>query len=247
MSKFTVTATWDDVPHLDERTKKELWDSIPPYQRDSRSKGVPSLGPGAIYPVPESEIRVADFELPAHYPRVWALDTGWKHFGCVWGALDRETQIVYLYREYVRGQAEPPIHVDGIKASGVWIPGVGDAAAVNLKDGRSMIEIYRELGLDIELPDKSLEAGILDVWQRLSSGKLKVFASLQKWFEAFRLYRRDDNGGVVKIVSQTETQRFDLMDCTRYLIRSGLKRAIVKPVKREPVNSATHGPRGWMA
>ena len=28
MSKFVVMATWDDVPHLTDAVKKELWDSI---------------------------------------------------------------------------------------------------------------------------------------------------------------------------------------------------------------------------
>ena len=56
MSKFVVVATRDDVPHLSPEQKAALWGSIPPYQRDARSKGIPQLGSGAIHPVPESEI-----------------------------------------------------------------------------------------------------------------------------------------------------------------------------------------------
>jgi hypothetical protein len=40
MSKYVVMAGWDDVPHLDEQTKKDLYASIPPYQRDARSKRI---------------------------------------------------------------------------------------------------------------------------------------------------------------------------------------------------------------
>ena len=76
MSKFVVGATWDDVPHLTPEQKAELWGSIPPYQRDARSKGIPQLGSGAIYPVPESEIVVDPFELPLHWPRGYGLDVG---------------------------------------------------------------------------------------------------------------------------------------------------------------------------
>ena len=36
-------AGWDDVPHLEERTKTELLESTPPHLRDARSKGIPSL------------------------------------------------------------------------------------------------------------------------------------------------------------------------------------------------------------
>lgn len=56
----------------------------------------------------------------------------------------------------------------------------------------------------------------------LSINKLKVFGSLVNWFAEFRLYRRDENGKRVK-------ENDHLMDCTRYLVMSGLDRAIAKP------------------
>jgi phage terminase large subunit-like protein len=34
-SKYVVMATWDDAPHLNDEVKKELWESIPPFQRDA--------------------------------------------------------------------------------------------------------------------------------------------------------------------------------------------------------------------
>jgi hypothetical protein len=58
-----VFCTWDEVPHLSQEAKDGLWRSIPPFQRDARSKGVPSLGAGAIYPVPEADITVSDFSI----------------------------------------------------------------------------------------------------------------------------------------------------------------------------------------
>ena len=56
----------------------------------------------------------------------------------------------------------------------------------------------------------------------LSTNKLKVFGSLVNWFAEFRLYRRDENGKIVK-------DNDHLMDDTRYLVMSGLDRAIAKP------------------
>ena len=64
MSKYVVTATWDDVPHLSEDQKQDLLESMPPHQRDARTKGIPMLGSGAIYPVLETDITVDDFQLP---------------------------------------------------------------------------------------------------------------------------------------------------------------------------------------
>ena len=62
----------------------------------------------------------------------------------------------------------------------------------------------------------------LEVWQRLSSGRLKVFDSLRNWLGEFRIYRRDEKGKVVK-------KNDHLMDATRYLCLSGLKIAEVMP------------------
>ena len=242
-SKFVVMATWDDVPHLSEQVKKELWASIPPYQRDARAKGIPQLGAGAIYPVPESDILVPDFEIPDHWPRAFALDVGWNRTAALWGAQDRETGIIYLYSEHYRGQAEPVVHCESIKARGDWIPGVIDPAARgrSQKDGAVLMEQYVGFGLDIETANNAVEAGLYQVWSLLSSGKLKVFKSLGNWLQEFRLYRRDEKGKIVK-------QDDHLMDTTRYLVMSGLERAKTKPVQKpkqvEYMSGGYSG--GWM-
>ena len=223
-SKFLIQATWDDAPHLTKEQKDKLWAALPPHQRDARSKGVPQLGAGAIYPILESNITVEDFPIPDHWLRCYALDVGWKKTACLWAATDPTSQITYLYSEYYQGQQEPIIHADGIRARGVWIPGVIDSAAHgrSQEDGKQLYEIYTTLGLDLENANKSIEAGLYQVWQMLSTNRLKVFGSLVNWFSEFRIYRRDENGQIVK-------DRDHLMDCMRYLVMSGLKRAIAKP------------------
>lgn len=223
-SKFLINATWEDAPHLTEAQKAKLYAALPPHQRDARSKGVPQLGSGAIFPILESNITVQDFPIPDHWLKCYALDVGWKKTAAVWAATDPTSQITYLYSEYYQGQAEPVIHSEGIKARGVWIPGVIDSAAHgrSQEDGKQLFEIYLQLGLDISNANKSVEAGLYNVWQMLSTNKLKVFGSLVNWFSEFRLYRRDENGKIVK-------DNDHLMDCTRYLVMSGLDRATAKP------------------
>lgn len=222
--KAVVTATWDDVPHLSKAQKDALWQSIPPYQRDARSKGIPQLGSGAIYPVPESEIRVDPFPIPEHWPRAFALDVGWNKTAAIWGALDRDTDTVYLYHEYYKGQAEPSIHAEGIKAPGAWIPGAIDPAAGgrSQKDGDKLIDLYRNLGLSLVRADNRVESGLYTTWQLLSSGKLKIFSTCQHWFEEYRIYRRDEKGKVVK-------QKDHLMDATRYFVTTGRDIADTQP------------------
>jgi terminase large subunit-like protein len=212
MSKYVVMATWDDAPHLSEASKKELRDSIPPFQRDARSKGIPQLGAGAIYPVPESDLLEDPFKIPAHWPMGYGLDVGWNCTAAVWGALDRETDTLHLIHELRRSQAEPSVVAHGIRAAGDWMPGFIDPASRgrSQRDGQQLLQDYLDLGLKLELADNGVESGLLAMWNRMSTGRLKVFRNLSNWLQEFRLYRRDEKGNVVK--------QFDHeMDASRYL------------------------------
>lgn len=228
MSRFVVSATWDDVPHLTDQAKQELWQSIPPYQRDARSKGVPQLGAGAIYPVPESEIVIEPFQFPAWYRHSYGMDVGWNKTAAVWGALDPESDVLYLYSEYYRGQAEPEVHAGGIRSRGEWIPGVIDPASRGRSqvDGVQLLAKYVTLGLTkLGVADNAVESGIYEVWSRLSTQRLRVFSTLQNWLAEYRLYRRDESGKIVK-------KNDHLMDASRYLVKSGIARATQRPFEQ---------------
>lgn len=242
-SKFVVMATWEDAPHLSQEVKDELWKALPPFQRDARSKGVPQLGAGAIYPVPESDIAIDDFPIPDHWPRFYGMDVGWKRTAVGWYAWDRENDTIYRYSEHYQGEQLPVVHAQAIKARGEWIPGVIDPAARGRgqSDGNQLIQNYIDLGLNLETAFNGVESGIHEVWQRLSSGRLRVFKSCQNWFYEFRLYRRDEKGKIVK-------EHDHAMDETRYAIMSGIERAIVKPSDSAPdVQEFSNGyGGGWM-
>lgn len=245
MSKFVVMANWDDAPHLSKEVKEELWKEIPPFQRDARSKGIPQLGAGAIYPVSESDIVIPDMEIPVHWQRAYGLDVGWNRTAAIWGAINRETDILYLTGEYYRGEAEPSVHAAGIRTISKWKqPGVVDPAARGRqqRDGQQLLQDYIDLGLDLEVAFNGVESGLLELWQRMSTGRLKVFQSLNNWLFEFRLYRRDEKGRIVK-------KHDHLMDATRYLVMSGIDRAKLKPkdpkeMKIEYTDGS--GGQGWM-
>lgn len=211
--RYAVNATWDDAPHLSESEKKRLYDGLPPHQREARMKGLPSLGSGAIYPVPESTYVIQPFEIPKHWKRVYGLDVGWNRTAAVWAAIDPETDVKYLYSEHYVGEAEPSVHAASIRSRGDWIPGIIDTAARGRSqvDGKKLFDMYEDLGLDLNNAKKAVEAGLYKCWEELSQGKVKVFANLQNFLAEIRLYQRDEKGHVVK-------QKDHLMDAFRYLI-----------------------------
>lgn len=174
--------------------------------------------------MPESDILCDPFQMPIYWPRAYGFDVGWNRTAAIWGAHDRDNDIVYLYSEHYRGQAEPSVHAAAIKARGDWVNGAVDPASRGRgqKDGEQLLQNYLDLGLLLSKAENGVDAGLFDVWERLSTGRLKVFRTLQNWLAEYRLYRRDEKGAVVKLNDH-------LMDATRYLIVSGIHVAIVDP------------------
>lgn len=230
-----VMAGWDDAPHLPAADKKRMLAECEPHLVESRSKGIPSLGAGAIYPLFEDDFLCDPFMIPEHWPRAYGMDVGWNRTAAVWGALDRDSGVWYLYSEHYRGKAEPSVHASAIKGRGAWIPGAIDPAARGSaqKDGEQLMEVYRDQGLKLSLADNGREAGIHRVFEGLSTGQIKVFRTLQNWRRERRIYRRDENGKVVK-------ENDHLMDATRYLMMTGVYLAKTKPIPRGTVK-----PRNW--
>lgn len=219
-----VQMALEDALHYTPEQRIKIEASYPVHERDARCRGIPKLGAGAIYPILREAIEVEPFTLPAHWPRVYGMDVGWNRTAVVWGAIDRETDTLYLYHEYYVGQEKPPVHSAAIKGVGDWIPGVIDPASRGRTqtDGTALIDEYCTAGLNLLPADHAVEAGIYAVWDRLSTGRLKVFSSLRNWFSEHATYRRDENGKIVK-------ERDHLMDASRYLVMSGLDVAIPAP------------------
>lgn len=222
MSKAVIHMGWDDVPHLGAKEKADMLEATPVHLREARSKGIPSMGVGAIYPFPVSEITCAPFALPPHWKRGFALDDGWNCTACLWFALNPDTDELYVTTEHYQKEGSPQSHATAILARGKWIPGVGDAAA-RTRDGEQVIEIYKAMGLNLILADKEVEAGIYDVHGRLATGRLKIFSTCLNTIFEYQRYHRDEKGKVVKTNDHA-------MDCLRYGCRpNALARMIAKP------------------
>lgn len=234
-SRYRVDAGWDSVPHLSEQTKAELLASYPPHQRDARTAGIPALGIGAVWPVNIDTFQEDPFRIPQFWPRGYALDVGWNRTAALWAARDPDADVIHVYSEYYVGQEKPPVHAAAIKARGEWIPGCIDPASRGRSptDGEQLLAMYRAEGLNVILADNGVEAGVFEVFHRLSTGRLKVFTTCRSFFSEYRRYHRDDKGQIVK-------KDDHLCDCFRYLTMTHLKYFCTQPFDR-PDFGAGHG------
>lgn len=211
--KAIVQVGWDDAPWLDEEEKAKLLDSSEPHLRETRRTGVPSMGSGAVYPVTLDSIVVSPFEIPSHFKKLYALDVGWNRTAAIWGAIDPNTDTLYLYDEHYVGEQPPAVHAASIRSRGEWIPGVIDPASRGRSqgDGSQLMQTYKDLGLKLQKANNDVEGGAQLVWQRISAGKVKVFSSLHNFAKEYVLYRRDERGKIIK-------ENDHLMDAFRYLV-----------------------------
>jgi hypothetical protein len=228
-----VTAmTIDDALHYTAEERARIVASYPAHEREARAKGVPTLGSGRVFPVTEESVREEQLNMPAHWPRIAGLDFGWDHpTAAVWMAWDRDADVVHVYDCYRLREQTPVVHAAALNARGRWIPVAWphDGLQHEPGSGVTLAQQYREQGANL-LPDKavfadgsnSVEAGVLDLLDRMKTGRFKVAAHLGDWWEEFRLYHRK-NGQIVKIGD-------DLMAATRYALMM-LRFASVKTEK----------------
>lgn len=238
--KWSICVGWDDVPHIDEATKKELLAATPVHEREARTKGTPSLGSGRVFPVSEESITCNPFDIPESWTQITGLDFGWDHptaaTRCAW---DRDNDVFYVCAVYAARETTPVLNAAAIKAWGDWIPVAWphDGLQHDKGSGIQLKEQYEQQGLSM-LNDKAtfedgsngVEAGIMEMLDRMQTGRFKVFSTCQEWFQEFRMYHRKD-GQISKL-------KDDRICASRYALM--MKRfAITKPQLRRIVRRPT--------
>ena len=208
-----------EAEHFTLEQREQIIRSYPVHERDARTKGIPILGSGRIFPVSEELIRCEPFEIPDHFPRIGGMDFGWDHpFAAVELAHDRDQDIIYVIKAHRLREATPVVHAGAIRSWGTKLPWAWprDGRRETLEGaGVALAEQYTAQGLNMlythaQFADGSVsvEAGLMDMLTRMETGKFKVFSPLLDWFEEFRLYHRKDG----KVVKEGD----DLLAATRY-------------------------------
>jgi hypothetical protein len=219
MSRHVTFMTIDDAGHYSPDERAAIIAAYPEHEREARARGIPVLGSGRIFPLAEELIACEPFRLPRYWPRIGALDFGWDHpSAAVELAWDTEADVVYVTKAARASQQTPAMQVLALKPWGEWLPWAWprDGRRETLEGaGTALAKQYAAHGLNMlsghaRFADGSVsvEAGLMEMLDRMQSGRFKVFSTLLSWFEEFRLYHRKD-GQVVKL-------RDDLMAATRY-------------------------------
>jgi phage terminase large subunit-like protein len=219
-ARNVTTMTIDDAEHYSEEQKAKIIASYPVHEREARAKGIPTLGSGRIFPVTEESIVVDPFTIPKHWAQIGGLDFGWDHPAAAARlAWDRDSDVIYVTGEYRESQNTPVIHAAAVKPWGDWLPWAWphDGLQHDKGSGEQLAEQYRAQGLNM-LTEKAtfddgsngVEAGLMDMLDRMKTGRWKVFRTCPKWFEEFRMYHRKD-GKVVKL-------KDDLISASRYAL-----------------------------
>jgi phage terminase large subunit-like protein len=255
-----VRATWDDAPHMTAEVKAQKLATIPVHEREMRTKGVPFAGAGMIFPFSEDRIVIEPFDIPRHWPQIIGLDFGTDHPAAAARlAWDRDNDIVYLISEYKERRAIPAVHAAAIlrwnNGNSKWIPVAWPHDGLNTEKstGDELRKSYSDVGLNMlparatNPPDwrqgqeegqggNSLEASLLAMYERMETGRWKVFRTCREWLAEQRMYHRDLNGKVVKIND-------DLISASR-TANMMLRHARVETVKQRKQQSVA-GVSNW--
>ena len=219
--QIVINMTIDDVDHYTDKERKIILDSYPEHEREARAKGIPIMESGRISTVAEEKIAEDPLiEIPKHWTQINGLDFGWDHpQACVNIAWDRDSDVIHITKEFRESKCTPLLAAVSICKWGEWIPCAWphDGYQHDKGSGKQLAEQYRDAGLNMldehaTHPEGGygVEAGIMDMLDRMQTGRLKVASNLSRWFEEFRIYHRKD-GKIVK-------ERDDLMAATRYAI-----------------------------
>lgn len=203
--KWMVTATWDDAPHLDAKAREEMMASYPDHERQARAFGIPMMGEGKAFAVPEDDIIVDDFQVPDYWARIKGIDFGIDHPCAVADvAWDRDNDVIYLIRSWKK-KTTVDEHAEAIRFPDPWVPVAWPHDGSNaLKDGSGvrLKDIYVQKGLRMlarsacyssdKLGAQPIEPIVAEINDRASDGRFRVFKSCKPFLEEYRSFHRKD-------------------------------------------------------
>lgn len=247
-------ASWEDAPHLSKEDKDRLAQSYRQHERDARTKGIPMMGEGAVFPVSDDDIAIPAFEIPKHWARIKGCDFGIDHPAAgAELAWDRDQDVVYLIDCYRKANELPPYHAAWFNKSNPGVPVAWPHDGMNREKtgGKVLADAYRDHQVNMlaksaryaRVPGEDQDKGgpqpvepIVDAMlERMATGRFKAFAHLSDFFEEKRSYHRKDGKIVAKRDDILKAAFYALM-MLRYAVpltvlnRAPMSRAPSRPI-----------------
>ena len=232
-AQFFMMKGWDDAPHMTQEKRERLLESYPAHQRDMRTKGVPMLGHGRIYDLSEDFIVCDPFEIPDHFFVINGMDFGWDHPQAhVQLVEDRDTGIFYVTMAYKARKQSANDAWGAVKRWAANVPTAWPHDGLQHEKGRDggtiQMQHYEDAGFTMtrdfaqwESGGNAVEAGIYELNDLMSKGKLKIFRGLRCILDEVLQYHRDERGKIVKTNDDClDALRYAYM-MRRFAIRSG--------------------------
>jgi len=214
-----VQMTIDDAPHIRDEDKASIIASYAPHEVEARTRGVPTLGSGLVFPIEQSVISVAPFDIPSHWPRIGGLDFGYDHpFAAAELVYDKQNDTLYVVRTFRIARRTPMDHAAVLRFWGdLTFAWPHDGLQHDKGSGITLASQYKKNGLRLTqnkatFPDGSLgvEAGLFEMLMRFQSGRLKIFSDQVELFQEIQTYHRVDG----KIVKEYD----DIISAVRYAV-----------------------------
>lgn len=249
-----INMTIDDVAdeshgHITQAEKDAWIASIPVHERDARTKGIPMLGSGKVFPVVEESITCEPFEIPEFWPRIMGLDFGWGDHptAAAMLAIDPESGCIYVYNIYKNKNTGINYHASNLRKHNLPIAWPHDGLQKDKSSGIQIAQLYRQEGLKLlsehaQYPDNrknGIEASVAHLYDLMMKGNFKVFATCTEWFHEYRIYHRKD--GVI------QAKFDDVLSATRYAVMMLRYAKVIEKPKRKRYEETYTGSGTWMS
>ncbi len=212
----------NDARHLTQEQKDAaIAKYATAHDRDARLNGDPLMGSGRIFEMDEANLRWTG-DPRGEWAYLWGLDFGINHpFGAALTGWDRDADCFYVLGTVRMTGGTPLQHIPQIRALGANVPvawppdghtrdkGSGEALAKQYRNPGPGMPGLNMLSTHATFADGSIstEAGVVEMLERMQTGRFKVAAHLDDWFGEYRNYHRKD-GLIVKVGD-------DLLSATR--------------------------------
>lgn len=255
-----------DISEATFYTEKQINDIIaqyPEHERRARTQGLPLLGEGLVYPVPDDVLSIPAFPIPDHFRKIAAVDFGGASptghfFAGAFIAYDPDTDIIYLYdtlkqRGTTVAENGSALLKRGCKDLPVAWPHDGEQADPG--SGKPLAALYQDegvymLALSARYDDKTggrqaKEPIIADLLIRMRTGRFKVFSHLLDFFKEKAMFHRKDGKVVAEFDDLISAVHYACM-MLRYSVSVAEMRGMVGGVEQQKGLSYLSDQTSWI-